>query len=616
MADHCSKVYPQGELVWFYHALKQETASCIYYGFPTLFPSILDRLDLMTKLMKDSSEHQPFSSAAKQLLIPMLVPCFTSPKMLFQLMSDSGILFESKEKTVTAISIVVKFVDTLLDKTWSQTNDILGSCGSSDDDDIYSIQKKMEILENNAEFKCLNVVVRAAIFWCSSLPQEGWQIVQPLCLKLISITNSLIDRSTSITGNQTQILPTLMQHSFSGKLLPFIIVSTLSLPAIRELFPSILKDFWPRVEALSSRIHAVLDVLKHQHLTRQHSEFPRVPSSEVNMDFVGIQLAHLSSQLSAFLFLPSEELIRYEIILKTLWNKIITAKGFENVKIKDCKNGFELHRVTIPVDLARIFGAETFLVRYRKDCDRVDSNAFEYDPEKMSLVENRTILSQHIYPVPQADAQQNEHVGAAMLPPPAPTAVSTNIELVSNKCTLESRHWLEDFQNTLAWVGSHFAATLIIGDESPVDENVRSRWASSLLFRGGLNAKTVPTYPQEQVGEDQTQTSEHLLEQIVDNVGFGKKLLDKIRNILDPGSATCGTNPKLLATRLKRQDSVEAALEKSGGFEVVDRAVRAIFAALLKHSNTSYMWSLITTDGNPSEPVIDTWRSALQLRRW
>lgn len=614
VADHCSKASPQGELVWFYHALKQETASCIYYGFPTLFPSILDRLDIMNKLMNDSLVDQAFSSAAKQLLIPMLVPCFTTPKMLFQLMSDSSTLFESTEKTAAAINIIVGFTDTLLDKTWAQTTDIFGNCSSVDD--ICLVQKKMELLESNAEFKCLNVIVRAAIFWCSSLPQEGWQIIQPLCLKLISITNSLIDRASAIPGNQIQSLPSLMQHSFPGKLLPFILVSALSLPAVRELFPSILKDFWPQVEALSSRIHAVLDVLKPQRSKNEDPELPQTQSFTMEMDFVGSQLANVSSQLSMILDLPAEEPIQYEVILKALWNNVINGKGFKSFKIKNCKYGFELHRVIIPVDLARIFGAETFLVRYCKDYVNAESIAFEYDSEIMSLEENRTVLSQHIYPVAQADAVQNDNVVAAVLPPPAPTTLSTCIDIFSDTCTDESRRWLEDLQNTLAWVGSHFASTLIIGEEYPVDEDVRSRWASSLLFRGGLNATTLSTYPQDQVCDDQYQTNEHLLEQIVDNVGHGKKLLDKIRNILDPGSASSGSNPKLLATRLKRQDSVEAALEKSGGFEVVDRAVRAAFAALLKHNHTSYMGSPITADGNPSEPVIDAWRSALQLRRW
>lgn len=534
--------------------------------------------------------------------------------MLFQLMSDSNTRFESKEKTAIAISIIVGFTDTLLDKTWAQTTDIFGSCGSIDD--TCSVQKKMEMLENNAEFKCLNVVVRAAIFWCSSLPQEGWQIIEPVCLKLISITNSLIDRASAIPGNQIQSLPSLIQHSFPGKLLPFILVSTLSLPAVRELFPSILKDFWPQVEALSSRVHTVLDVLKPQNAKHEDPELPRVHSFTMNMDFVGSQLANVSSQLSVILDLSTEESIQYEVILKALWSKVINGKGFKSVKIKDCNNGFELHRVTIPVDLARVFGTETFLVRYRKDCVNAESSVFEYDSEKISLGENRTVLSQHIYPIAPTDALQSENVEAAVLPPPAPTTLSTCIDIFSDTCPDESRRWLEDFQNILAWVGSHFAATLIIGEEYPVDEDIRSRWASSLLFRGGLNATAVPIYSQDQAGKDQDQTSEHLLGQIVDNVGYGKKLLDKIRNILDPGSASCGTKPKLLATRLKRQDSVEAALEKSGGFEVVDRAVRAAFAALLKHSNTSYMGSPITTDGNPSEPVIDAWRSALQLRRW
>lgn len=103
---------------------------------------------------------------------------------------------------------------------------------------------------------------------------------------------------------------------------------------------------------------------------------------------------------------------------------------------------------------------------------------------------------------------------------------------------------------------------------------------------------------------------------MVDNVGNGKKLLDKVRNAVDPGSAQGGANPQLRVARLKRQDSVEATLEKSGGIEAVDRAVRATFAALLKHTNISYTTEPISNEGALAETVVDAWKAALQLRRW
>ncbi|KAH7479169.1 uncharacterized protein KRP23_5967 [Phytophthora ramorum] len=102
----------------------------------------------------------------------------------------------------------------------------------------------------------------------------------------------------------------------------------------------------------------------------------------------------------------------------------------------------------------------------------------------------------------------------------------------------------------------------------------------------------------------------------MENVGSGKKLLDKVRNALDPGSAPGGTHPQLRIARLKRQDSVEATLEKSGGIEAVDRAVRATFAALLKHTNISYTTEPISNDGALADAVVDAWKAALQLRRW
>ncbi|TMW60609.1 hypothetical protein Poli38472_000651 [Pythium oligandrum] len=120
------------------------------------------------------------------------------------------------------------------------------------------------------------------------------------------------------------------------------------------------------------------------------------------------------------------------------------------------------------------------------------------------------------------------------------------------------------------------------------------------------------------VSESEGLRNDSLLSQIVSNCGAGKKLVDKVKEALDPGSGS-GSGPntkKLLAARLKRQDSVEAALEKSGSIESVDKAVRVAFAVLLKHSHTAYVTDALTSDGTPAEPVVDAWRSAIQLRRW
>ena len=76
----------------------------------------------------------------------------------------------------------------------------------------------------------------------------------------------------------------------------------------------------------------------------------------------------------------------------------------------------------------------------------------------------------------------------------------------------------------------------------------------------------------------------------MDNKGAGKILLDKIRAAIDTDSSTSvSANPSVIRSRLKRQDSVERSLEKSGSFEAVDRAIRAIFGVLLKHSNIYYI---------------------------
>ncbi|KAE9029602.1 hypothetical protein PF011_g992 [Phytophthora fragariae] len=301
IADHVSKLPLSGEALWFYHAVKQETASAICYGFSTLFPSLLDKLQIMNRLMVSKCHSETELTPGQKLLIPMLVPGFTSTKMLFQLMTDPDTLFEADGSSDAVVTeTVITFMSTLLDGLWEQMNDVIKSSSG----DITGLMKRLDAIEMRHEFKCVNIMLRAALF-----------------------------------------------------------------------------------------------------------------------------------------------------------------------------------------------------------CER---------------------------------------------------------------------------------------------------------WLHSPLFRGGLEELwSGLEHENNEVGRN-----EALLLQVVDNVGNGKKLLDKVRNAVDPGSAPGSANPQLRVARLKRQDSVEATLEKSGGIEAVDRAVRATYAALLKHTNISYTTEPISSEGALAETVVDAWKAALQLRRW
>lgn len=603
-----------GEVLWFYHAVKQETASSIYYGFSTLFPSLLDRIQVMNRLLEDTSAAQSDCSPTKKLLVPMLIPCFTSAKMLFQLMSESSLLFEEgSESADTSTAVIVKFMDTLLESLWRQTLVVLG--GLEKLDEKTSAVKELELLENSNEFKCLNVFLRAAIYWCSQHTRDGWQIIQSACSKFVSFTFDIFQRACSIQPSRVIVLPYIIQHSFPGKLLPFTLLSVLSLPAVREQLPTILDDFWPQLEKLSSATHLILKTSNNDQAHVLAATEAHTHSGDDNKDgeesmvFDLSQSAQISSELANCLSVSTDVVSTYSEILERVWTKTVSNLSFKSYKVTDCENQSELHRVFFPSDLVKLFGAETFVIKYSGSPDCSELRAAKYDADKISFNPSRTILSQHIYP-PVRKKPGSEVVNSKSS---SSTATSMVHQLeISDSVMKESTLWLQDLQKILVWVGSHYAAALITCDARQPEFTVDPRWAASPLFRGGLMS--------DDHSEQQSQTgngrNELLLQQIIDNVGPGKKLVEKVRHALDPGSGVGGNNLHLKATRLKRQDSVDAAIEKSGGYEAVDRAVRGAFAVLLKHSNVYYMAEPLSKDGIPSEAIVDAWKAALQLRRW
>ncbi|KAG7392478.1 hypothetical protein PHYPSEUDO_000166 [Phytophthora pseudosyringae] len=613
IADHVLKLPLSGEVLWFYHAIKQETASAIYYGFPTLFPSVLDRLQVMNRLMVSEQNSEAELTPAQKLLIPMLVPFFTSTKMLFQLINDPNMLFKVDGLPDEVVSeSVVTFMNTLLDALRKQTNDAMEHSSG----DITNLMKSLDAIEANHEFKCLNIMLRAAIFWCSCSTSRGWMIIESVCAKLVAFIAECLDQSDNMKLEQSQHLPIVIQRSFAGKLLPFMLLSVFSLPSVRDALPALLDPFWSQLEALSVKLHTALAGLRKQGLLQRSGVPVDTPAAldSRKASFVETSLASVSKELSiCLLHQSSGSSVTYNRIFKSLWDKITHAKGYTYWKVKDLPQDVEIRRTTIPSDLAKLFGAETLLVKVQKSGD--ETEVLEYEPRKISFVPSWTILSQHIYPLSEGPLPAPGGVEANAGPPPAPkSSVKTCLPIArcSDKTMEESREWLKDLQKVVAWVGSHYAATLIVGGELDSGAAVSERWLHSPLFRGGLEEiSPVTTSDNNNVGRN-----EALLLQVVDNVGYGKKLLDKVRIALDPGSAPRSLNPQLRVVRLKRQDSVEATLEKSGGIEAVDRAVRATFAALLKHTNISYTTEPISNEGALAETVVDAWKAALQLRRW
>lgn len=628
IAEHTPKAPSSGEILWFYHAVKQEAASSIYYGFSTLFPSLLDRIQVMNRLLDDTSAGQGGCSPTKKLLVPMLVPCFTSAKMLFQLMSESGLLFESSETKLASSTTIIKFMDTLLDALWRQTCDLLGDFEAFGEKP--TARKGLEMLENSYEFKCLNVLLRAAIYWCSLYTQDGWRIIEAACSKFVLFTSELLERAATLPGRQALMVPYIVQNTFPGKLLPFTLLSVLSLPPIRESLPAILSDFWPQLEQLASATHSVLKKLSAERVSEQNASAVVATSGhpsegkETDLEIDPSQPVQISRELSKCLSLAGNVALTYSDVFKSIWIKTASCPGFKSCKVKDCQNGVELHRMRIPSDLMKLFGAETLLIKCSRDRGSSESKPLEYDPERISFTPNRTILSQHIYPaspkVPSSQPTESSSLSSDIENSPAATDSARQVQF-SDAALEESNIWLQDLQKILVWVGSHYAAALITGAELPSDFAIDPRWVSSPLFQGGLEessgfTKSPRGDSRPHAGDGQIGRNELLLQQIIDNVGPGKKLVEKVRHALDPGAGFSGGNPQLRATRLKRQDSVDAAIEKSGGYEAVDRAVRGAFAVLLKHSNVYYMAEPLSKDGIPSEAVVDAWRSALQLRRW
>lgn len=586
--------------------MKQETAAAIYHGFPILFPSLLDRLDVMNRLLDASSDEQHGQSSAKKLLVPMLVPSFASAKMLFQLMNDTERLFPNAEVATQTTTTIVAFMGTLMDSLWRKASDVIEQTFAVDDNSLSVRVQELVSLEHSDEFKCLNVILRAALFWCSCSTHHGWRIIEGVSSRLIDFTLELLANRSASSPQQRLRLLLCLKNSFPGKLIPFLMLSTFSLPAIRDILPALIQTMWPKIELLIGNIHKLLTELKGD--TQCHNKsrslscwsLSSIEAAGGSYDFDDKTRVTVSQELRASLLPESESVGTCGDVLKRLWSTLSHANGYRTWVVKELARGFELRRVVLPSDLEQLFGTDTLLIKFQRESPEV--NASEFSDSGISFLPSRTVLSRHIYPTDLSTPAVSEATAGAS------SAIATTTNPATSALLYSCFHWLRDLQKILVWVGSAYASALVIGAEQPGLETVEPRWQTSPLFRGGLEDTTTAV-------DTMNERNNTLLRQIIDNTGAGKKLLDKVRNALDPSSKPIGGNLQLRA-RLKRQDSVEATLEKSGGIEAVDRAVRITFAVFLKHSNISYVSEPVTKDGTPTDSIIDAWRSALTLRRW
>lgn len=620
-------VEPTGEAAWFYRAVKQETAATINNGFSVLFPSLLDRVEVMNQLMQSPVAADPTT----QLLVPMLVPSFTSPKMLFQLMGEVPTGSVAVDLAHKQAETLATFAATLLETLWVKTKMILDA-----EDllvDINQTVKKLDELETTSESRCLNVLIRAGVYWCSHSIDHGWVMMGSISTKLVTFFGQLLGRAANMLPQHLGLLPRGLQATFVGKLLPFVLVSLGSLQTVRADFSTVFKTLWQHLEAVLIRVHGVLSAI-------EATQCPGSPLKPITVNqaqsatraspslSVGDVKAHLrvSPELSATLSLPVSTV--YGDLAHALWKKVVTSDCLRVKKLnaaRDADQVGDFYRIALPTDLMKLFGTRSLTVCTVTGAE-LSSDASKLktvDCTAISFVRSTMILSQHIE-VQRDQAEELPQVDGSRvtMPPPAP-ATNSKILTNSTKPAVSDDFgfaWLKDLQSIMIWLGSHYAAALVIGSPSVLTaHDMDARWKQSRLLRGGLELDpSSGDVAATKLSEVESATRNHaLLEQIVSGTGAGRKLVEKVKMALDPSlKGVSSGNPKLLAARLKRQDSVEAALEKSGSIESVDKAVRVTFAALLKHSHSAYLNGGFNTDGSPSEAVIDAWRSALQLRRW
>ncbi|RHY34166.1 hypothetical protein DYB32_004179 [Aphanomyces invadans] len=554
------------DVVWFSQAIQRETVATINAGFSIMFPSLLDRLAILTRLLHDDKKTTDVSN----LLVPMLVPNFASPKALFALMSEATLVAEGDR----CHGVVIAFADKLLQSLWIKTS-ATGPHSSCSTD-----------VTSSMEFQCLNVLLRATVFWASSSSSgQGWAIAKHICTRLVHFIQLLLDSASSAQVSPTAVAA-LLATSFPGKLLPFLLLNMTSLPSIQATFSSAVADLWPNLELLLHNIHAFMTSRTSNECNSTSLKGPNAASASsstsrscLDNDAPLHHFVVLSAGIRSLLHRstaspPPAKMTGLEFSTR-FWEHIrTTSSTFYRINVT--ARDFDLYRVVLAPDTATVLQQRSLVVGFRGPPD--DLARTPYDSTKISLHFSWDVLTTQVQ-VSHADTSAVPTTSGESKAAPATNVVDVDEDGAGHV------EWLHDFQNLLSHLGSHYASSLIRGDAADTAATLTAgleRWIQSPLFRGGLEEHPA-------AGDTPTIRNAHILQQILDNEGAGAKLVEKVKAALDPDAALAHINPKLRAasSRMKRVDSVERTLEKSGGFEAVDRAVRSTFAVLLKHTHGS-----------------------------
>ncbi|OQS02576.1 regulator of chromosome condensation (RCC1) [Thraustotheca clavata] len=553
IANYISPRSNSVEWDWFCAAIKKETVAAINCGFSIMFPSVIDRLLILTRLFQDHSK-----TDVSDLLLPMLVPTFACPKTLFELMGEP--IFENSNPNNDIekyVQVSTNFAETLLQSLWQATLSSMDSL------------TMLSSIEESLAFQSFNVLLRSAISWASS-SIHGWDIVKYLTRRLVYYMTSLISHVR--TASPCLVL----QHSFAGKQLPFILISVLQLSSIRPIFATAIMDIWPDIEGL---LIALQNILRNTQSEGLSSSVSAQQNLTEEMKYSSVPL-RVSPKLLEALQIPSNRVLTGAELSSILWDAVRSLCSIR--RLPSTVRDFELFRIVLPPPLAIVLSQRSLTLGYCGSVSCEDLSSMAFDDTKFTWKFAWTAITCHIAPV---------------------STILQEVPLVATPTAEGDTEWVADLQSILSYLGAQFASCLIKGELTANQANPQiERWVFSSLFRGGLD--------EDNAKDDR---NNQILSQILTNEGAGKKLVEKVKLACDPGAIV---NPKLRATRLKRQDSVERTLEKSGGFEAVDSAVRATFAVLIKHSHISYMSDPVTRDGMPSDALVDAWRTALQLRRW
>ncbi|RHY55188.1 hypothetical protein DYB30_001880 [Aphanomyces astaci] len=581
------------EVDWFGHVIQRETVATINAGFSVMFPSLLDRLAILTRLLHDDKK-------VSNLLVPMLVPNFASPKALFALMSEESTLVAEGDR---CHNVVTMFADKLLQSLWLKSTS-LGTLSAN--------------VDTTMEFQCLNVLLRATVFWSSM--NQGWTIAKHICIRLVHYMQLLLETAAAAPLSPVAVAA-LLSTSFPGKLLPFLLLNMTSLPSIQQNFSSAMADLWPNLEMLLHNIHMFMATSDGSAKPFEGSSSGLPGGTTVSTPLLSLDndtlLQHpvvLSARMQGLLQIPPTTAPRASMpgveFATRFWEVIrTTSSGFHRINV--ISRDYDLYRVVLAPSAAAVLQQRSLVVGFRGGTDDHLAKT-PYDSAKVSLTFSWDVLTTHI----QAGALSSKSPFSTMTSSSPTTSAPATLGGDGDGACIE---WLHDFQNLLSYLGSHYASSLILATESTaVPSAGLERWLQSPLFRGGLEEEQQSSPTTDSDDHPKATRNAHILQQILDNEGAGAKLVEKVKTALDPDAASAHANPKLRAasTRMKRIDSVERTLEKSGGFEAVDRAVRSTFAVLLKHTHVAYTSNPVTRDGMPGEALLDAWRAALQLRRW